>query len=316
MTAGSVGHGATGPRPTGSSSTSVSPLSSPARPRYRLTTSARLARLERVFAIISTHRGRPTSDLGRRAARFWDFLAPPLTVALVAWAVLIWALRWQAFERAGAIGLDERVFRAWGERWLATGSLYAPWQLTGPYAWAHLPRPPAEVAFDGSVIPCLYPPIVAYLAVPLVVLPPVVWWLVPLGTIAAVLWRARPPRWTWPILALVAGHPDTAATVWAGSSTMWAAAAAIAGVRYGWPAALILAKPTFAPLALLGARRRSWWRALALLALASLPLGGEWLRWLAAVGNAAEGPPLGAAVVAMVAIGGVAVLGGRRWKLP
>jgi hypothetical protein len=231
-----------------------------------------------------------------------------VTAVLLAWAGLIWLLRWQAFDRAGAIGLDERVFRAWGARWLATGSLYLPWQLTGPYVWAHLPLPPAEAPFDGWVIPCLYPPLIAYVAVPLVFLPPLVWWLVPLGTIAAVLWRARPPRWTWPLLALVVGHPDTAATVWAGSSTMWVAALAVAGVRLGWPAALILAKPTFAPLALLGVRRRSWWLALALLAVAALPLGGEWLRWLVAVENAAGGPPLESTAAATVVIGAVAVL--------
>jgi hypothetical protein len=222
--------------------------------------------------------------------RWYRPLCLGLTVPLLVWAVAVWIARVHAVDQADAWGLDYRVFRAYGERFLATGSLYLPWQLSGPYGWAHLPQPPAEVAFEGSLIPCVYPPLVAYAVVPLVWLPPLVWWAVPLGLLGWLLATSRPAPWTWPLLALVAGLPEAPATVYVGGSTMWVAAFAAAGARWGWPAALIVLKPTFAPLALVGARQRSWWAALLGLAIASLPLAGEWMRYAAAVANAATGP--------------------------
>ncbi len=44
-----------------------------------------------------------------------------------------------------------------------------------------------------------------------------------------------------------------------GNTDMWAMAAVAAGLRWGWPAAFVVLKPSLAPLALVGIAHRSWW---------------------------------------------------------
>jgi hypothetical protein len=66
---------------------------------------------------------------------------------------------------------------------------------------------------------------------------------------------------------------------------MWIVAAIAAGTVLAWPFVLVLIKPTFAPIALLGIRHRSWWIAGGLLLLASIPFGKAWLDWFAVVTN-------------------------------
>jgi hypothetical protein len=66
---------------------------------------------------------------------------------------------------------------------------------------------------------------------------------------------------------------------------MWAMAIVALGLYLSWPLVLLVIKPTFAPIALLGARRRSWWIALAVVAalnVVALPL---WLEYAAVVRN-------------------------------
>ena len=60
-----------------------------------------------------------------------------------------------------------------------------------------------------------------------------------------------------------------------GNSDMWMAAGIAAGLRWGWPALLLVLKPIFLPLAALGANRVSWWvgaGVIVLVSLAMLPL--------------------------------------------
>ena len=61
------------------------------------------------------------------------------------------------------------------------------------------------------------------------------------------------------------------------------AAAVAAGLAWGWPVLAVTLKPTFAPLALLGIRRRSWWLAAGIgvvtVAL-SLPLWADYIETL------------------------------------
>ena len=68
-----------------------------------------------------------------------------------------------------------------------------------------------------------------------------------------------------------------------GNPSMWIVAAIAAGTVSRWPFVLVLLKPTFAPIALLGIRHRSWWIAAGLLLLASIPFGKVWLDWFAVV---------------------------------
>ncbi len=56
-------------------------------------------------------------------------------------------------------------------------------------------------------------------------------------------------------------------------------AAVCGGLLLGWPAALVLVKPTLAPFMLIGARDRRWWAVLGGLLVASLlllPLMRDW----------------------------------------
>jgi hypothetical protein len=70
-----------------------------------------------------------------------------------------------------------------------------------------------------------------------------------------------------------------------GNPGIWICAFVAAGTVVSWPFALILVKPTFAPLAVLGIRHRSWWITVAVMALVSVLFGRLWLDWITAVRN-------------------------------
>jgi len=61
-------------------------------------------------------------------------------------------------------------------------------------------------------------------------------------------------------------------------------------VCWAWPSVLVLLKPSLLPFALFGSNRRSWWIALGLLVIVSLPFGTMWLDYVAAMRNANLGP--------------------------
>lgn len=169
-------------------------------------------------------------------------------------------------------GTDLWTYRDAAARWLSGGGFYEPYQLAGPYA-AH-GTPHASI---------LYPPAVLWLLAPFTVLPAALWWLLPGAVVALALWRLRPAWWSWPLLALMAAWPRSLQLVVDGNPSMWAAAAVAAACMWGWPGALVLLKPTLAPLALAGVRTPGWWLCLACLALASLPLLPLWADYARAV---------------------------------
>jgi hypothetical protein len=195
-------------------------------------------------------------------------------LVIVAWEAVV---LWRYIGDQHALGTDFDYYRGIGQRWLDTGSFYLPRQLSGPYV----------VRADVDV---LYPPIALLLFVPFTVLPWPVWWLVPLGTLAWVVLRWRPAPWTWPILALLAAWPTQVAHVLYGNSTTWAIAAAAAGIAAGWPGVFVILKPSLAPFALAGIRRRSWWVAALLLGLLSLAMLPLWVDFLAVIRNSDAGP--------------------------
>jgi hypothetical protein len=195
-------------------------------------------------------------------------------LVIAAWEAVV---LWRYLEDQRVLGTDLDYYRAIGQRWLDTGSFYLPRQLAGPYV----------VQADVDV---LYPPVALLLFVPFTILPWPAWWLIPVGTLAWVTMRWRPAPWTWPILAFFVAWPPQVANLLYGNSNFWAIAAVAGGLAFGWPGVLVILKPSLAPFALAGIRRRSWWVAalvLGLLSLAMLPL---WVDFMAAMRNSDVSP--------------------------
>jgi hypothetical protein len=196
-------------------------------------------------------------------------------VALVPLAILsVWA------HGQLAQVVDYASITGAASHWLATGQFYQPWQIAGPYAIQL-----------GSAVDILHPPVVLWLAVPFVFLPPILWWVIPM---AAAMWavvRMRAAAWTWPVLFMLWA---LAREVWlVGNVGMWIVAAEALGLLYRWPAVLVLVKPSLAPFALVGVRRRAWWLGLGVLLLLCVPFGALWLDWWrAAIVNPTNGGPL------------------------
>jgi hypothetical protein len=182
-------------------------------------------------------------------------------------------------------GVDYRLYRDATERWLAGGPFYEPYQLAGPYPIS-----------AGDI---LYPPVALWLFVPFsATVGPLVtaaqwalWWLLPLGTVAAVVAALRPRPLAWPLIALCIANPTTLLKTWTGNPVIWSMAAlAIAVVgssRFGAP--FVLLKPSLAPFALFGIRRRSWWAGAATFALLCLPFRAMWGDWLTSLENSQGG---------------------------
>ena len=168
-------------------------------------------------------------------------------------------------------GIDYGLYMDATRRWLAGGSFFEPYQLAGPYA-IHM----------GDV---LYPPSALLLFVPFTILPAVLWWALPLGATAAMVWRLRPSPVAWPFIALCCFWPPFVARIVAGNPVMWAMAAVAVGFAVRWAFVGVLIKPSLFPFALLGVRDRSWWIALAILIVVSLPFGALWIDWITAVTN-------------------------------
>jgi hypothetical protein len=202
----------------------------------------------------------------RRPLRDWDLrpiwigIAVMMLVGLAVESVLLY----QIVDAQDAIGDDLDYFRSVAQRWLDTGVLYSPDQLAGPYV-------------VKTQVHNLYPPLALYLFVPFLYLPAILWWLIPLGLLAYVVWWCRPVTWALPILAALILYPKTPAVVLYGNSDIWGIGFAAAGIRWGWPAALVFFKPSVGFLALPGILTRRWWIAAAVLAVISLPLLPLWL---------------------------------------
>ncbi len=173
------------------------------------------------------------------------------------------------------VGADFDGYRAAGQRFLGTGSPYAPVQLLGPYDPWSLPQ--------AGVF--LHPPTALLLVLPFLVLPAVLWWALPLAAIGWVLWTYRPAAWGWAVILLFAAWPRTVGAVLLGNSDLWVAAGVALGLRFGWPAVAVFLKPSLAPLALIGANRRAWWVATAAFALISLTMLPLWSEWWATIRN-------------------------------
>jgi hypothetical protein len=166
---------------------------------------------------------------------------------------------------AGDIGVDFRFYRDVALRWLTDGTFYLPHQLSERY----------EVT---TLVDVIYPPSALLLFLPFVVVPAPLWWLIPTGVLGYVIWSWRPALWSVPVmLVLLMWVQAFGAWLW-GNTDMWMAASIAAGLRWGWPAAVVLLKPSIVPFALIGVRRPSFW--LVVIAGAAVSVILFWPLWL------------------------------------
>jgi hypothetical protein len=197
-----------------------------------------------------------------------------------------------------SLGQDFRYYANVGAQWLADGSYYLPRQLEWPYV--------ARLMED-----VLYPPNALYLFVPAAVLPWIAWWAVPIAVTLYVLWSWKPQPWAVFVMLALLMWPRAIGAYLFGNTDMWAVAGVAAGLRWGWPAVLLVLKPTFAPFALLGVRQRSWWVGLILLGLVSalqLPL---WFDYFTAMRNITISGDYSLGSLPLLAVPIVGYLGGN-----
>lgn len=189
------------------------------------------------------------------------------------WTNLGWRFAW---------GNDLAIYTDATRRLFSDGSWYLDRQLHGPYPLGY-----------GDV---LYPPVTALAFAPFLVLPFIVWLAVPMIVVAWLIRAWRPALWAWPLIALCVAWPMTPLKAIAGNPSTYVAMLTGLGLRYGWPAALILLKPSLGPFALIGIRDRRWWAVVSALAVLSLPWIGLTLEWPVVALNA-QGGGLGYSLV-------------------
>jgi hypothetical protein len=182
-------------------------------------------------------------------------------------------------------------------RFLATGSPYDPLAIAG--AWELGPH-----SF-------IHPPTALPLFLPFLVLPAFLWWAVPLGVTAYAVRRLSPAPWSWPVMALGLVWIRSTGSLLAGNTDMWAMAFVAAGAVWGWPAALLAVKPTFAPLAVVAITRRRFWIGAVAVAVASLAMAGLWLEYAAVIRNSGVSLAYSLLNLPLVAVPAVAWLARR-----
>ena len=165
----------------------------------------------------------------------------------------------------GLIGADFNIYLDATRSWAMSGDWYLARQLHGTYGIEY-----------GDV---LYPPLLVYLTLPFLVIPEPLWWFVPLGAVAWSLMRLRPLPWAWPLMIACLIVPLTAQQLIKGNPVIWVMAIEAVCLARGWPTIMVLLKPSLAPFALLGVRRRAWWVLLAVLGLACIPVLGAALAY-------------------------------------
>ena len=170
------------------------------------------------------------------------------------------------------IAIDFNLYVEATRRAASGGDYYLLYQLQGPY--------PA----DPGVI--LYPPTFILVMLPFTWLPWPVYWLAGLGPVVYAAWVHRPRVIAWPAIALCLWWPGTIVNVVAGNPVLlFMGALALATIWY-WPSVLIFLKPSLLPFAFFGVWKRSWWIALGVLVLISLPFGTMWRDYLTVLLNA------------------------------
>ena len=135
----------------------------------------------------------------------------------------------------------------------------------------------------------LYPPTVLYLFIPFLVLPYQLWWGLAVGLLGFVVWSWRPALWAVALILVCLAFPNQPVLYFRGAPVIVFAALVAAALRWKWPGALILLKPSILPFALIGIRTRGWWITAGILLVLTLPLIPLIPDWLRAVTDA-RGP--------------------------
>jgi hypothetical protein len=216
----------------------------------------------------------------------------PVTRVIVAvsFALFVVQLVWFASGGISIITLDwdRGHYMDAVKRFLDVGTPYLPSEVAAP--------------FDYSPLTFLHPPLALWLMTPFAFLPAVAWYVVPTVVVAWCLLLWRPSPLGWAIVGLCLMWPRSAAMIVNGNTDMWAAAFVALGLRFGWPGPLVLIKPSLAPFALAGIRRRSWWLGVGLVVSLSLPFGSLWVDWVRVLLHAPGG-----LLYSLLAVPGVAV---------
>jgi hypothetical protein len=225
------------------------------------------------------HPDNGTDVLDHEFRRRWGRpVAFGLAMLAIIGAVVVATVVFGAFERQGALAIDYRMFVEFGHRWADHGSIYAPYQLAGRFAFDA-----GALEHDPAAMPALYPPIAAPIFWLLTIVPGFVWWVLPITGLAIAVRGAQ--AWTWPLLPLVGWFPAVPALFIVGGSSMWVAAGLALAARWGWPAAVVVFKPSLAPLLVVGIRRKSTWLTLGVLAVISALMLPEWFRYVTVLRN-------------------------------
>ena len=170
------------------------------------------------------------------------------------------------------VGLDIGHYLDATRRWLETGTPYLSSEVAGPYQIS--PRT------------FLHPPISVYLFAPFLVLPLILWWVIPIGIVAWCITSWRPADWTWPVMAALLVLSRFYIPLIVGNTDLWVWAAIAASLRFGWPAVLVVVKPSLFPFMFIGIRHRSWWLAALVVILLCLPFGTLWVDWISVIRHA------------------------------
>ncbi len=194
-----------------------------------------------------------------------------LGLAIVAIVVQLFVgfafLNWGASDWGG----DFRGYVDASRRWLHGEGFYLPRQLQGPY--------------ETELGDVLYPPTTLYVFIPFLFLPAQLWWILTIGLLTFVVWSWRPALWAVALMLACLAYPNLVNMFFRGSPVIAVAALVAAALRWNWPGALILLKPSVLPFALIGIRTRGWWLTAGLLALLTLPLLPLVPDWLHAVAD-------------------------------
>ena len=196
-------------------------------------------------------------------------------ITLLGLIIFVWLIALETTDPRFSVALDadHQIYRAAALRWSQGGTWFFPEQVAGV---------PYEV-IQGHI---MYPPVALAWLLPGAYLPDVLWYGVPIAVIAGVVLYQRPSVWGWAGIALCLGYPWSAPHLLAGNPGIWVAAACALGTIWRPAFALVLAKPSLAPFALIGVRHRGWWVIAGLGLLGSLLFLPMTIQWLGVVLNA------------------------------